>query len=77
MKNITLAVESAVLEEVRVYASNRKTTTVNGLVRDFLEGIAEQENKTARAQHRLAELIGESTLEVGDRTGSRDDLHER
>jgi hypothetical protein len=76
MKNITLAIESAVLEEVRVYAAKRKTT-VNGLVRDFLQGIAEQENKTARARRRLAELIDKSTLEVGERTWSRDELHER
>jgi hypothetical protein len=76
MKTITLAVEAAVLDEVRVFAAKRKTT-VNGLVRDFLQGIAEQENKTARARSRLADLIDRSALEVGDRTWTRDDLHER
>jgi hypothetical protein len=76
MKNITLAVEDAILEEVRVYAAKRKTS-VNGLVREFLEGIAEQENKTTRARRRLAELVGKSPLEVGPRTWNRDDLYDR
>lgn len=76
MKNITLAVEDAVLEEVRVYAAKRKTS-VNGLVRDFLQGIAAQEDKTARARRRLAELIEKSPLEVGPRTWNRDELYDR
>ena len=76
MKNLTLAIEEAVLEEVRVYAAKRKTS-VNGLVRDFLQGIAEQENKTARARRRLAELVEKSSLEVGSKNWTRDDLHER
>ena len=76
MKNITLAVDDSVLEEVRVYAAKRKTT-VNGLVRNFLQGIAEQENKTTRARRRLVELIEKSPLHVGPRDWSRDDLHDR
>lgn len=76
MKNITLAVEDAVLEEVRVYAARQKTS-VNGLVRDFLQSIARQEDKTARARRKLAELVEKSTLEVGPRSWNRDELHDR
>ena len=36
MKNITLAVDEDVLDRVRVIAAERKTT-VNGLVREYLE----------------------------------------
>ena len=76
MKTITLAVEDAILEEVRVYAAKRKTS-VNGLVGDFLHGIAAQEDKTARARRGLAELVEKSALEVGPRTWNRDALHDR
>jgi hypothetical protein len=76
MKNITLAVDEAVLDEVRIYAAKRNTT-VNGLVRDFLTRLAEQEDRTVRARRRLRELMDRSTLEVGPVTWTRDDLHER
>jgi hypothetical protein len=75
-KNITLAIDEAVLEEARVYAA-RRNTSVNGLVRDFLEGIAKQEDRTERARRRLRELAERSTLEVGEVTWKRDDLYDR
>ena len=76
MKNITLAIDDAVLEEVRVYAAKRNTS-VNGLVRDYLKALAEQEDKTARARRRLRELMDQTTLEAGPQTWTRDDLHDR
>ena len=76
MKNITLAVDENVLEEVRVYAAKRNTS-VNGLVRDYLKAIAEQEDKTVRARRRLQELMDRSTLEVGPKTWTREDLYDR
>jgi hypothetical protein len=76
MKNITLAIDEAILDEVRVYAAKRNTT-VNGLVRDYLNRLAEQEDRTVRARRRLRELMDRSTLEVGPVTWKRDDLYER
>jgi hypothetical protein len=76
MKNITLSIDEAVLDEVRVYAAKRNTT-VNGLVRDYLNRLAEQEDRTVRARRRLRELMDRSTLEVGPVTWKRDDLYER
>ena len=76
MKNITLAIDETVLEEVRVYAARRKTS-VNGLVREFLRSIAEQEDRSARARRRLRDLMDGSTLEAGPLTWSRDELHDR
>jgi hypothetical protein len=75
-KNITLALDEPVLEAVRVYAACRQTT-VNGLVRDFLTGIAQQEDKTTRARRRLKELMDRTDMEAGPVTWSRDDLHDR
>jgi hypothetical protein len=76
MKNITLAIDEAILDEVRVYAAKRNTT-VNGLVRDYLNRLAEQEDRTVRARRRLRELMDRSTLEAGPVTWKRDDLYER
>ena len=76
MKNITLSIDEAVLDEVRIYAAKRNTT-VNGLVRDFLNGLAEQEDRTVRARRRLRELMEQSPLEAGPVTWTRDDLHDR
>ena len=76
MKNITLSVDEAVLEEVRVYAAKRNTS-VNALVREFLSRLAEQENRTVRARRRLRELMERSTLEAGPVTWTRDELHDR
>lgn len=75
-KNITLSIDETVLEEARIYAAKRNTS-VNGLVRDFLESIAKQEDRTERARRKLRELIDRSTLEVGDVTWKRDDLYDR
>lgn len=76
MKNLTLAVDEKLLEEVRVYAAKRNTT-VNGLVREFLTGIAAQEDRQARARRRLLELMDRSTAEVGPVTWSRENLYDR
>ncbi|MBY0613321.1 MAG: BrnA antitoxin family protein [Beijerinckiaceae bacterium] len=76
MKNITLAIDETVLEEVRLYAAKRQTS-VNGLVRDFLGGIAAQENRTERARRRLGELMDRSTLEAGPIGWKREDLYDR
>jgi antitoxin component of RelBE/YafQ-DinJ toxin-antitoxin module len=76
MKNITLAIDEKVLEEARVYAAKRNTS-VNALVRDFLNRLAEQEDRTARARRRLRELAEKSTAEVGPVTWKREDLYDR
>lgn len=76
MKNITLVVDEGVLDAARLYAAKRNTS-VNALVRDFLKGIADQEDRTVRARRRLRELMDRTTLEVGPVTWTRDDLHDR
>lgn len=75
-KNITLAVDEDVLDRVRKIAVDRKTT-VNGLVREYLERLALQQDRAAKARQRLLELAAESTAEVGPITWTRDDLYDR
>jgi hypothetical protein len=76
MKNITLAVDEAVLDEVRKYAANHGTT-VNALVRQHLERIARNENRAKEAMRELRKLAGKSKGDVGVINWKRDDLYDR
>ena len=76
MKNITLAVDEHVLEEVRRFAS-RRNTSVNALVREHLARIAGSENRATEAMRELREMSDRSNAEVGPLKWTRDQLHER
>ena len=76
MKNITLAIEEALLDEVRIVAAKRGTT-VNAMVRDYLTSVASLEDRRDRARRRIRELADKSTAEVGPITWKREDLYDR
>lgn len=76
MKNITLAIDDALLERARLHAAQRGTT-VNALVRDFLRQVASQDDRIAQARADIRAMAGKSRLEIGERGWSRGDLHER
>jgi hypothetical protein len=76
MKKITLAVDERVLAKVRRYAANRNTT-VNALVRQELERIANNNDRVARAMHELRKMSDRSNASIGPITWMRPDLHER
>jgi hypothetical protein len=76
MKNVTLALDEAILREARRIAAER-STSVNALVREFLERLTERESHARKARRRIAELCKDSKAEVGERRWCRDDLHER
>ncbi len=77
MKNITLAIDESVLDEVRQYAAKNKTT-VNGLVRDYLSRLAAQQNRAEAARQRLLELARSSEGELGpDYKWDRDATYDR
>jgi hypothetical protein len=75
-KNITRAIDEAVLDRVRIIAAERKTTG-NGLVRDYLETLSSVDDRRACLSKPLDELRAKSKLEVGPVTWTRDDLYER
>ena len=76
MKNITLSVEEDVLQEARKIAAER-STTVNALVRAHLTDLVRQKKRTRDALKRMRELAEQGGMEVGTKTWTRDDLHER
>jgi hypothetical protein len=58
-KNITLSVDEEVLDAARIYAAKQKTT-VNALVREYLNGFASQEKRLEGARKGLLDLIDNS-----------------
>lgn len=76
MKNITLSVDEKVLAAVRRYAAERDSS-VNGLVREYLQKIAVSEDRARMARTRIRELSRRSAARVGSVTWRRDELHDR
>lgn len=64
MKNITLAIDDDVLTQVRDYAE-RHSTTVNGMVREYLADTLLQEKRMEEPKRGLRELIDNSTGRLG------------
>lgn len=76
MKNVTLAVDESTLREARRIAAER-STSLNAMIREFLDELTRRESRAIQARQRIAELCRESRAEAGPRRWSRDELHER
>jgi hypothetical protein len=76
MKNITLSVDEDVLAAVRKHAAERNCS-VNSLVRDYLTSLAARDNRVNVARSRMRRLSERSGGKLGQKTWTRDDLHER
>jgi hypothetical protein len=76
MKNITLSIEEDVLREARKIAAER-STTVNAIVRAHLADLVRQKKRTRDALQRMRALAQKGGMEIGAKTWTRDDLHER
>jgi len=76
MKNVTIALDDSLLREARRIAADR-STTLNAMIREFLEELSQRESRAVKARRRIVELCRESQARVGPRNCSRDELHER
>ena len=76
MKNITLSVDEKVLAAVRRCAAEHDSS-VNGIVRAYLEEIAIREDRARLARLRIKELSKRSVARMGAMDWKRDDLHDR
>ncbi|MBX6748269.1 MAG: hypothetical protein IRY85_01140 [Micromonosporaceae bacterium] len=76
MANLTLSIDDDLLRRARVRAAERGTT-VNAIVRDFLETFAGVD-QVSPALLRIVGLAHDSTASSGDggRTWRRDDIYE-
>lgn len=77
MSNITMTIDDTVIKKVKKIAIE-KNTTLTGLVRDYLTGIAKREDyRTEEIISQLSEIMNSDDIEVGEITWKRDELHER
>lgn len=64
-KNITLAIDEGLLDKARVLAAMRRTT-VNAMVRDFLQRAVDAEVGQDTITRELLKLSRRSTADLGD-----------
>ena len=76
MKNVTIALDEATLREARRIAADR-STSLNGMIRDFLGQLVARESRAAQARGRIVALCLESPAERGTERWTRDEVHER
>ena len=72
MQNLTLAIDDELLKEARKLAIDRDTT-VNQMVREFLESIVRQASDRVAARERLLSR----RYPLGEIRWTRDELYER
>ena len=76
VKNITLSVDEDILAAVRRLAGERNST-VNALVREYLTNLAAHNDRAKRARARMRQLSAHSQGQLGKKTWTRKDLHDR
>ena len=76
MKNVTLALDETTLRDARRIAAER-STSLNALIRDFLDRLTASESRARKARRRIGALCRQSRAVVGKRGWTRDDLHAR
>lgn len=77
MPNITLSVDENVIRKVRRIAVDRDTT-LTGMVREFLQTVADSDAPARRqAAGRLERTFEGFSRNMGTRSWTREDLHER
>jgi len=75
-KNLTLTLDEDLLRAARKVAIDRNTS-VNQMVRDYLERVVRETDQRQSALARLDEIFRTQRIQVGRRTWKRQDLHER
>ncbi len=75
-QNLTLTIESTVLKNARKYALERDTS-VNQIVRDHLASLGTRSDELESARRGLKEFFQKSRYKIGNRTWTREELHDR
>ena len=76
MKNLTLALDETLLTQSRAIAAKRKTT-VNNMVREFLQKMAETDTQAEDAMRELAQMSDQTGGRLGVKNWTRDQLYDR
>lgn len=75
MSNLTLRIEDDILAEAHRIAAER-ATSVNALIRGFLNDLVLQQSRREAARNEILELCRESKAVVGKRSWSREGLYD-
>jgi hypothetical protein len=75
-RNLTLTIEEELLRQARKLAIDRNTS-VNQLVRDYLERLVKESDQREAALADIQEMFRSMRVQVGRGTWTRQDLHER
>ncbi len=76
MKNLTLRIEEPKLRRARKIAAEH-STSVNALIRGYLDELIAREDKQVQARAELLELCQHSQAKIGNKNWSREDLYGR
>lgn len=76
MKNLTLRIEEPTLNKARKIAAER-STSVNALIREYLNELIQREDRQAQARAELLELCQTSKAKIGNKNWAREDLYAR
>lgn len=76
MANLTIALDAHLLQKARVRAAELGTS-VNAVLREYLEEWTDHRESQKRAIERFIEASKRSQASSGGRTWTRDELHER
>lgn len=76
MANLTITIDDEALKKARIRALEQGTS-VNALLRDYLENFAGVHDRQLRAAQRILELSSRAQSGSGGHSWRRDELHER
>lgn len=75
-RNVTLAIDENLLERARMVCQKRNLTLTK-FVRSELEKLVHRDVEYQDGMRRMARAMKKRPITVGERTWTRDDLHER
>lgn len=75
-QNLTLTIDSDLLKSARRFALERDTS-VNQLVREYLEQMTAQDGRRRQAATEIQDIFRRSQYRMGPKTWTREDLHDR
>ena len=77
MANITLNVDEEIIKKVKKIAID-KNTTMTEMIRDFLKSIAKRDDPEKKmAKKELMKSFSKYSRDLGDKSWTREELHER
>ncbi len=74
--NLTLSLDEDVLYKARIACQKRKTTLTK-FVRGQLENLVHHDEQYQEAMNRIIDLMKKRPIQVGPKTWTRNELHER